>query len=378
MGEETEARRLPVRPALLRHRLHRPGEAAHPRRRDLDQRHGLRTRRHRQLRGGAARFGLAHLAGRGVRRRLLRRLLPGDPGRPEGIDLTLSRAAAGWNTPVTVSLAYGRPGSGHPRQEPPRTADELIGEPPAAGPNRPHRRRARRTGSPAAATARWSSPTSAGTRPAWSREVLGQLSLCHAFLPNDGEAMSYTRTETPAAALAPAGRPGAGGGHHLRRRRRARGGRHHGGVRVARACRSWTPPAPATSSAPSFVAATLRLATGRPAPVREPHRRPVGARPRRRACGARLVRDRPRGSRRDPDRRRATTTFCGSRRPGPAARRVGTPQTCRIIELRKTPTGGGAVPISARALRAGRHGHVGGPPRAATTSPRGTGGDSRS
>jgi sugar/nucleoside kinase (ribokinase family) len=35
----------------------------------------------------------------------------------------------------------------------------------------------------------------------WSTDILEQLSLCHAFMPNDGEAMAYTRTDAPAAAL---------------------------------------------------------------------------------------------------------------------------------------------------------------------------------
>ena len=35
----------------------------------------------------------------------------------------------------------------------------------------------------------------------WSREVLDQLAVCHAFLPNAGEAMAYTRSATPTEAL---------------------------------------------------------------------------------------------------------------------------------------------------------------------------------
>src|SRR5689334_1041641 len=36
---------------------------------------------------------------------------------------------------------------------------------------------------------------------AWSPALLEQLACCHAFLPNDVEAMRYTRTDTPEAAL---------------------------------------------------------------------------------------------------------------------------------------------------------------------------------
>ena len=35
----------------------------------------------------------------------------------------------------------------------------------------------------------------------WSRDVLDQLQVCHAFLANADEAMAYTRAETPAEAL---------------------------------------------------------------------------------------------------------------------------------------------------------------------------------
>ena len=35
----------------------------------------------------------------------------------------------------------------------------------------------------------------------WSTDLLDQLRLCHAFLPNEGEAMAYTRTDSAVAAL---------------------------------------------------------------------------------------------------------------------------------------------------------------------------------
>ena len=60
----------------------------------------------------------------------------------------------------------------------------------APGPRRPARRRAA------------SSPTSAGTPPGRGPPaLLDQLALCHAFLPNAAEAMAYTRTDSPRAAL---------------------------------------------------------------------------------------------------------------------------------------------------------------------------------
>ena len=37
----------------------------------------------------------------------------------------------------------------------------------------------------------------------WDLATLAPLAQCHAFTPNAVEAMSYTRTDTPAEALAP-------------------------------------------------------------------------------------------------------------------------------------------------------------------------------
>ncbi|MET7617759.1 PfkB family carbohydrate kinase [Streptomyces sp. NPDC005408] len=122
----------------------------------------------------------------------------------EGIDLSLSRTAENWNTPVTVSLAHD-----HDRalvthgQEPGYTQDELLGDPPSARSALVHigaepqewLAKAAATGTLIFADIGWD-PTEQ-----WSGEVLKQLSLCHAFLPNDTEAMGYTRTDSPAAAL---------------------------------------------------------------------------------------------------------------------------------------------------------------------------------
>lgn len=122
----------------------------------------------------------------------------------EGVDLTLSRRYDGWHTPVTVSMSVGRDRSllthGH---APPDPASDLIGEP-----------------CPTSATFlslgtdldEWSARASAagtllfadtGWDPSgqWSPELLTQLESCHAFLPNADEAMAYTRTDDPWAAL---------------------------------------------------------------------------------------------------------------------------------------------------------------------------------
>lgn len=152
----------------------------------------------------AARFGLstslATVFGDDFYGDYCREILAGQ----EGVDLTLSRTAPGWNTPVTVSLAQG-----HDRalithgQEPPCSQDALMAGAPDARAAVVHI---------GAEPQEWiAKAAAAGTRifadvgwdatRRWSIDVLGQLSLCHAFMPNEGEAMSYTRTDTPAGAL---------------------------------------------------------------------------------------------------------------------------------------------------------------------------------
>jgi sugar/nucleoside kinase (ribokinase family) len=122
----------------------------------------------------------------------------------EGIDLSRSRTAEGWNTPVTVSLAHD-----HDRalvthgQEPAYSQDELLRDVPPArtalvhigGEPQEWLGKAEAAGTLIFADVGWD-PTEQ-----WSGELLTQLSLCHAFLPNDTEAMGYTRTDSPAAAL---------------------------------------------------------------------------------------------------------------------------------------------------------------------------------
>ncbi|MEU1294545.1 carbohydrate kinase family protein [Streptomyces sp. NPDC005840] len=122
----------------------------------------------------------------------------------EGVDLALSRTAEGWPTPVTVALAHGddRALVTH-GQEPPYSQDALMGDPPDALTALVHLE---------AEPPEWLAKAAAnGTRiygdvgwdptQQWSRDLLDQLALCHAFLPNELEAMAYTRTDTPVAAL---------------------------------------------------------------------------------------------------------------------------------------------------------------------------------
>ncbi|MEV6105069.1 carbohydrate kinase family protein [Streptomyces sp. NPDC051940] len=123
----------------------------------------------------------------------------------EGIDLSLSRTApSGWHTPVTVSLALGGDRAlvtnGH---EPPYTQDQLITDPPAARSALVHIGAEPQDwlGKAAAAGTRIFADVGWDPTRQWSPEVLRQLTLCHAFLPNEAEAMAYTRTDTPQAAL---------------------------------------------------------------------------------------------------------------------------------------------------------------------------------
>lgn len=122
----------------------------------------------------------------------------------EGIDLSASRRFADWHSPVTVSLAYDRDRSmithGHPV---PVNADGLVADLPAARAafvsatkeRLPWVRRARDAGTLVFADVGWDATE------AWSAEALDVLDDCHAFLPNAVEAMRYTRTGTPRAAL---------------------------------------------------------------------------------------------------------------------------------------------------------------------------------
>ena len=127
----------------------------------------------------------------------------------ERVDLSRSRRFTQWHSPVTVSMAVHRDRSmvthGHLL---PISADELIGEPPRSravitsigeGAREPVLpgwvARARRAGALVFADAGWD-PT--GT---WDPAVLRTLADADAFMPNALEAMHYTRTDSPRAAL---------------------------------------------------------------------------------------------------------------------------------------------------------------------------------
>ncbi|MFJ5260298.1 carbohydrate kinase family protein [Streptomyces sp. NPDC088387] len=130
----------------------------------------------------------------------------------EGVDLALSRVADAWPTPVTVSLALpGAQGAahGHDRalvthgQEPPYSQDTLMGDPPPARTALVHLEAEPRAWLAKAATNGTLIHADVGWDPTqqWSAALLEQLALCHAFLPNEAEAMAYTRTDSAMAAL---------------------------------------------------------------------------------------------------------------------------------------------------------------------------------
>jgi sugar/nucleoside kinase (ribokinase family) len=112
----------------------------------------------------------------------------------EGVDLSPSRRVAGWTTPVTVSLAYqGDRALVSHGTEPPA----LDGTPPRARASVLHLE---------SAPAMWPAGlvfADLGWDPSgqWAPDALALLARCHAFMPNAYEAMSYTRTDTPKAAV---------------------------------------------------------------------------------------------------------------------------------------------------------------------------------
>ncbi|KAB2341112.1 carbohydrate kinase family protein [Actinomadura rudentiformis] len=117
----------------------------------------------------------------------------------EGVDLSPSRRFGGWTTPVTVSFAYDgdRALVSHGTAPP-----ELRVTPPGARAAVLHIAQER---------VPWLERSDLGLVFAdlgwdpsgeWSPDALGQLAHCHAFMPNAHEAMSYTRTDTPEAAVA--------------------------------------------------------------------------------------------------------------------------------------------------------------------------------
>lgn len=120
----------------------------------------------------------------------------------EQVDLSLSRVCSCWHSPVTVSLAYNDDRAmvthGHPSPIP---AAELIGTPPpprailADLEEEPWWRKVADNTTKVFLDTGWD-PTGA-----WNRAALDNLDGAYCFTPNLGEAMAYTRTDTPEHAL---------------------------------------------------------------------------------------------------------------------------------------------------------------------------------
>ncbi|WP_299037650.1 PfkB family carbohydrate kinase [uncultured Pseudokineococcus sp.] len=138
----------------------------------------------------------------------------------EGVDLSRSRVFPGWHSAVTVSMAHHGDRSmvthGHPLPVP---QAELVGVPPRSRAvitelALPHGEEPCAATSPdGAADAPWwlvardqgaAVFADVGWDPSgvWDPAVLERLESCHAFLPNEVEAMAYTRTSSPERALA--------------------------------------------------------------------------------------------------------------------------------------------------------------------------------
>jgi sugar/nucleoside kinase (ribokinase family) len=122
----------------------------------------------------------------------------------EHIDLSLSRRFDDWHSPVTVSLAVNRDRAmvTHAHPSPVADADFIIDPPPSAagvvhlsGRPAPWAEKAAAAGTLLFGDVGWDETDE------WSPTTLEGLSELHAFLPNSVEAMSYTRTEDPRAAL---------------------------------------------------------------------------------------------------------------------------------------------------------------------------------
>jgi sugar/nucleoside kinase (ribokinase family) len=129
----------------------------------------------------------------------------------EHVDLARSRRFDDWHSPVTVSMAVDRDRSmvthGHAA---PMDSTEMIGSPPRSSAVVVELGGSQHVGVPEAPG--WADRAGAdgalvfadvGWDPTghWPTSVLDQLGACDVFLPNAGEAMAYTRTDTPHDAL---------------------------------------------------------------------------------------------------------------------------------------------------------------------------------
>jgi sugar/nucleoside kinase (ribokinase family) len=122
----------------------------------------------------------------------------------EGIDLSLSRQISQWHSPVTVSLAVQRDRSMITHSHPsPIPDNQLISKAPSTAAGVVHLGQevpewvpaARANGTLLFGDVGWDATQQ------WSTRTIDQIGQLHAFLPNSAEAMAYTRTDDPRAAL---------------------------------------------------------------------------------------------------------------------------------------------------------------------------------
>jgi sugar/nucleoside kinase (ribokinase family) len=122
----------------------------------------------------------------------------------ERVDLSRSRRFADWHSPVTVSLAVHRDRAMITHSHPsPMSSTDLVADPPRASAgvahlgegSEPWVAKARAQGTRLFGDVGWDPSEE------WSPDVLDELRNFYAFMPNSTEAMAYTRTEDPRAAL---------------------------------------------------------------------------------------------------------------------------------------------------------------------------------
>lgn len=123
----------------------------------------------------------------------------------EGVDLSLSRQVPDWPMPLTVSLAYdGDRALITHGSTPPLSPDDLIDTPPPARAAVAHLGAEPQAWIGKAVAQDTLLFAAAGWEEASQHReaILAQLPGCHAFLPNDREAMAYTGADSAKGALA--------------------------------------------------------------------------------------------------------------------------------------------------------------------------------
>ncbi len=218
----------------------------------------------------------------------------------ENIDLSHSRRFPDWHSPVTVSLAFDDDRAMVTHEHPPPIpSEELLGEVPftrAAFADMGVERASWVDTMVANGTKIFADVGWDATERWDCAELRERLAGCHAFVPNSAEAMAYTRTDQPGRCRRGAARMGAA---------RRRDGRQWRGVRRRRRDRRDRMGAGRTCRGPrshwgrrrvprrAHGRRARRLVAAPSTSLREPLRRLVRTRIRRRSCLTGLDRHRP-------------------------------------------------------------------------------------